>query len=62
MTKEQIRDGRNYNLSDYKVLCGMQIQVLKAQNPSALKDFTDAPIIVNEKVNRDALNLWAVRN
>lgn len=62
MTKEQVGDGRNYDLSDYKVICGRQIQLLKAQDRSALEEFMDAPIIVNEKVNRDALNLRAVKN
>jgi len=55
-------DGRNYCQSDYDVLCARWIQVLQAEDPNALKAFADAPIIVNEKVNRDALNVRAVRS
>jgi len=61
MNNAQRGDGRNYNQSDYDVLCGRQIQVMHARDPNTLRSFADAPVIVNEKVNRDALNLYAVQ-
>jgi hypothetical protein len=56
MNKLQKGTGENYTESDYETLLSRQLQVMINNHPKAAKKFKDTPIIVGEKVLRDALN------
>jgi hypothetical protein len=56
MTEAQTGVGSNYCRSDFEILSERRLDILKQCDPDALKSFTDAPIVVADKVLRDKLN------
>ena len=56
MSDTQVGTGENYIVSDYETLLSRCLQVLVQNDPKSVIKFKDAPIVVGEKVLRDALN------
>lgn len=55
-THLQAGNGKNYTQSDYEVLLSRRLTLLAKANPRVIDKFKHAPIVVGEKVLRDALN------
>ena len=56
MSDAQMGTGNNYIVSDYETLLSRRLQVLVKNDAKLVEKFKDAPIVVGEKVLRDALN------
>jgi hypothetical protein len=56
MTSAQAGTGKNYTKSDFDVLYGRWLDVLKQCDPNTMKSFADAPIVVTDKAIQDRLN------
>jgi hypothetical protein len=56
MTSAQAGTGKNYTKSDFDVLYGRWLDVLKQCDPNTMKSFADAPIVVTDKAIQDQLN------
>ena len=61
-TPRQRQDGDNYALSDYETLLTRRLPLLIKNDKTVSTKFKDAPIVVGEKVLRDALNYIIVQN
>ena len=56
MTEAQAGIGNNYSRADFETLSERRLDVLQQCDPDVLKKFTDAPIVVADKLLRDNLN------
>ena len=61
-TSQQRGNGDNYALSDYETLLTRRLPLLTKDDKTASTKFKDAPIVVGEKVLRDALNYRIAQN
>jgi ATP-dependent DNA helicase PIF1 len=60
--KSLLDNKNNYEVSDYETLLSRRLPILAKSDPKHVEEFSTAPIVVGERILRDALNDKIVQN